>query len=143
VSVPELVRILGALHEDRGTAGEAIVAYRKMAEDITQPLADLVAGFGDALVGGAAMRAGVATVLDQSDWRRFGSKCVILRPHAPVEPIAVASVGARHPIASYHPAFVKGSITQKARMPRPWDAAAASQHAGGSAPLRVEVRDAL
>ncbi len=100
VSVPELVCILGALDEDRGAAGEAVVAYRTMAKDIAQPLAELVADFGDALVGGAAMGAGVAAVFDQRDRRRLGSKRVILWPHAPVESIAVASVGARHPIAS-------------------------------------------
>ena len=53
-------------------AREVAAGQRAVAEHVAQAVAELVAHLRDALVGGAAMRAGVAAVLDQRDRGRAG-----------------------------------------------------------------------
>ncbi len=70
---PERIRISRLLDEHGGAVRQLIVSHRAVPEDVAQALADLIARLGDALVGGAAMRAGIAAVLDQRDRRLLGS----------------------------------------------------------------------
>ena len=126
---PELVGVLGVLDEHGGAAGEAVIAHRAVAEDVAQPLAELVADLGDALVGGTAIGAGIAAVLDQRDRRCLGSEGVVRRPYGAVEPVAVACFRRRHPGLVCQLATVQGSISQKVHMPRARGQAAASARA--------------
>ena len=48
-----------------------------MPENIEQLLAELIADLGDAIVGGAAVRARVAAILDQRDGGPIGPERVI------------------------------------------------------------------
>ena len=77
----------------------------------------LVAHLGDPLVGGAAVRAGVAAVLDQRDRRCPDPRTWSRRPYGTVEPVAVARFRRRHPglvcqLATVRARYHKRSICQ-------------------------------
>ena len=96
VRVPELLRIVGALHQLGGAARDVAAGERPMPEDVAQPIAELVAHLGDALVGRAAMRAGVAAVFDQRDLGVLGAEDVVVGViDRAIEPIHFGNFG--HP----------------------------------------------
>jgi len=89
VRVPEALGIGGALHQLGGAAGKLDADQRPMAEDVAQAIAELVAHFGDPLVGRAAIGAGVASIFDERDGCiRWAENVVGLLVHRPVEPIS-------------------------------------------------------
>jgi hypothetical protein len=60
-----------------------------MAEHIAQPVAELIADRGDLLIGGPAIRAGIAAIFDERDLRIFGAEDMVLGLiHRAVEPVA-------------------------------------------------------
>ena len=71
--IPERITISRLLNEYGGAVRQLIVSHRAVPENVAQPVADLVACLGDALVGGTAMRARVTAVLDERDRRLLGS----------------------------------------------------------------------
>jgi hypothetical protein len=66
---PEFIGCRRLLDQLRGTARQLTTADGPMAEHITHAITQLIAHLGDAFVGCAAMRAIVAAVFDQSDFR--------------------------------------------------------------------------
>ena len=76
---PELLGGSGAFHQLGGAQGQVAAGQRTVAEDIAQALAELVANFGDTIVGSPAIGAGVAPVFDEGDRRA-------IRPAAPPAP---------------------------------------------------------
>ena len=72
----------------RGLPREIAAGDRPLAEDVAQPVAVAVAQAHDFLVRGAAVRAGVAAVLDQRELRVVGSEDVVAPPqHLTVEAV--------------------------------------------------------
>ena len=63
----KLVGVRRPLDQHRGAPGDVAAGQRLVAEDVGEPVAERVARLGDVLVGGAAVGAGVAAVLDQLD----------------------------------------------------------------------------
>ncbi len=61
----------------RGAASEVAARNRTMPEHIAQTLTELITYLGDALIGRAAMRACIAAVLDQCDFRPFGTEDMV------------------------------------------------------------------
>jgi len=60
-----------------------------VAEHVAQPGAELVAYLGEAVVGGAAIRAGVAAVFDQRDvGARFAQQMIEALVDRSIEPVA-------------------------------------------------------
>ncbi len=85
--------IAGALDQLGGAAGELDADERPVAEDIAQAVPQLIAHFRDALVGRAAIGAGVAPVFDQRDGGVGRPENVIgLVVHRPIEPVALRQI---------------------------------------------------
>jgi hypothetical protein len=104
---PEPVRVGGALDQLGGAPGELAAADRPVAEDIAQPIAELVADLGDLLVGRPAVGAAVAAVLDQRDLGVGGAKHMVVGlVHRTIEPIV--QPGSRHPVPRLASALMIG-----------------------------------
>ena len=89
VRVPEALGIGGSLHQFGGAAGKLDADERPMAEHIAHAVAELIAHFGDPLVGGAAIGAGVAAIFDQRDGGAPRSQDMVGSViHRPIQPIA-------------------------------------------------------
>ena len=67
VGIPELPFVPGVFDQFRRTPCQVAASYRSVAEYVTQAISELVASFGNGLVGGPAMWTIVAAVLDQGD----------------------------------------------------------------------------
>ncbi len=88
VRLPELLVGGGALGEIRRAAGDVAAGQRPLPEGVAQPVAEAVPHGGDALVGGAAVRAGIAAVLDEGDLGARGTEHVVVgHVHRTVESI--------------------------------------------------------
>ena len=88
VLIPESLRVGGALDQLGGAAGKLDSGQRPVAKDVAHAIAELVAHLGDALVGRAAIGAGVAAIFDQRDGGARRPKDVV-EPFIdrPIEPI--------------------------------------------------------
>jgi hypothetical protein len=67
---PEFIGRRRLFHQVRGAAGQLATGNGAMAEYVSNAVAQLVADFGDARIGGTAMRAVVASIFHQ----RYGSR---------------------------------------------------------------------
>ncbi len=77
VRVPER-RLVGRRFGERGGAARDVAAgQRAVPEHVAQPVAEAVAQLRDLLVGRAAVRAGVAAVLDQRQVRALGPEHMV------------------------------------------------------------------
>jgi len=94
VRPPEILRPAGPLDEFGRAAREVVAGEWPLAKDVSQPVAELAAHLRDAFVGRAAVRAGVAAVLEQRDWRAVRAEGVVGAADRPVEPVARG--GLRH-----------------------------------------------
>ena len=67
MGVPERLGVGRTLDQIGGAAGKLVAGERPMPEHIAQAVAKLIAHFGDALVGRAAMGTGIAAIFNQRD----------------------------------------------------------------------------
>ena len=89
VRLPEFVVVAGGFGEIRRLAGDIAAGQRTLAEHVAHPVAEAVAHGGDALVGCAAVRAGIAAVLDERDLGARRTEHVVMPGvHRTVEPVA-------------------------------------------------------
>ncbi len=102
VRVPEGFRIRRAFDQDGGAAREAVVAQRPMTKDIAQTVAELIADIGDVLVGRAAVRAGIAAVLDKGDGCAVGAENVVVGAHRPVKPVGSTGLAQSSPLSRWY-----------------------------------------
>ena len=78
-----------------GAPGDVAAGQRLVAEDVAQPVAERVARLDDVLVGGAAVGAGVAAVLDQRDAGALRAEDVVAaRIDRAVQPVVARVVHA-------------------------------------------------
>ena len=75
---PEALGIGSALHKLGSAPGNFAARDRAMSEHVAQPVAELVAKRGYRLVGGPAMRAVIAAILDQRDRRIGGAEGMVV-----------------------------------------------------------------
>ncbi len=79
MGVPERLGVGRALDQIGGAAGKLVAGERPMPEHIAQAVAKLIAHFGDALVGRAAMGTGIAAIFNQRDGRVRRPEHVVAR----------------------------------------------------------------
>ena len=88
MGLPELSVVGGALGKLRRGTRQLAADERAVPEHVAQTLPELAADLGDALVGCAAVRTGVAAVLNKGDGRiRWAEQMIPDRIHRPVETI--------------------------------------------------------
>ena len=101
VRAPERVLVRGGLRELGGAPREVAAGDRPVPEHVAQAVAEAVAQLRDLLVRRAAVRAGVAAVLDERQVRAGRAEDVVAaRVHGAVQPVCECAFGRRHGLTS-------------------------------------------
>src|SRR5690606_7351128 len=89
VGGPEAFGRVYLLDQFRRAATEFVARDRTVAEHVTQAVAELAADFRDALVRGAAVRAGITAVLHQGDGCAYGTEDMVTAGvYRSIQPVA-------------------------------------------------------
>ena len=99
MGVPKALGIGGVFRQFRGAASDVAAGDRPMPENVAQSVAELVADFGNSLVRGPTVRAGIAAIFHQRNRRVRGAESVI---EAVVDRAvqAIAHMCSRHAVSS-------------------------------------------